>query len=243
MKVCLVIYLLLCSTALHGLKVISLGNDCQTAGHLRANNLRTQAYPFDWLQTLHFGGLYKVIEDDFKFFLDERYLIKDGPKILNTYYNIGFWHDFPTDQPASFEAGFYEGVAQEDFLSHISKVNEKYKRRIDRFLALLKSDEFVIFIRSHLKAIEALGLVKLFKNKFPHLKFILVAIVDKYDNELVQSDWNQENLHIFFVKDEHIGEWHSHKWWSEDAWARIFSRLNLVESQVNVNLKLTDEKI
>ena len=76
--------------------IISLGFNCYPAQNIQENNLRTLAFPFDWMGC-SLEGLCALLEDDFQDFLNPAYLYKNdqGNIIINSKYNFGFWHDFP----------------------------------------------------------------------------------------------------------------------------------------------------
>jgi hypothetical protein len=93
--------------------IVPLGIDCSLANYFRDKNIRTEAYPFDWVVSYH--GIDILLENEFKNFFPN-----EGE---NSTDYIRFMHDkFP-----------------EDIL--------KYKKRIDRFLRLIQSDQHVVFIR------------------------------------------------------------------------------------------------
>lgn len=95
-KTILIYMFFLASSDLYAAKVISLGGDCTVAGMYRQLNLRTVAYPFDWMYST-FESVYKAFEDDFQHFLDPEALKigSDGASIID-YYGLKFVHDFPT---------------------------------------------------------------------------------------------------------------------------------------------------
>ena len=75
--------------------VISLGCDCHPAYVLKALNLRTLNYPFDWLSTTPSKGMdyvNKNIEERFKFFSTNLEKNKSGDVISNNYPDAQFLH-------------------------------------------------------------------------------------------------------------------------------------------------------
>lgn len=116
---------------------VSLGSNCQAAVSIQENKLRKEAYPFDWLLTFNEERLIALLEDDFSFFLDERYLFRD-PNLLsaveNSYYEMEFRYDFSIESDVEFKESLKE-------------VQAKYDRRIQRFRALNDHSGKVFFIR------------------------------------------------------------------------------------------------
>ena len=128
---------------------VSLGYNCDVAQLLRYSNLRKKAYPFDWCIT-PIDSVVRLVENNFYGFLDSgsldfsephralffeesKHHIVEADKIVVTakcsHYNMVFPHDF---SDASQEV--YEEVVQ------------KYLSRIERFLDLMKSERFVVFV-------------------------------------------------------------------------------------------------
>jgi hypothetical protein len=113
------------------MEYISLGSDCAIAYHLERLGLRTHSYPFDWvlspciepsiqdnfpwLDELQFkhNNYYPRIEEQWK---DETELLQ---YVVDVKYKITFLHDFSS---------------KED----LPGVKEKYRRRIDRFQAVMR---------------------------------------------------------------------------------------------------------
>ena len=116
---------------------VSLGSYCEAAGSLRENKLRTEAFPFDWLLTFNQEKLISLLENDFSFFLEEKYLFRDPNRLSaveNSYYEMEFRHDFLE------ESG-------EEFKKNLQEIQEKYDRRIQRFRELKNHKGKVVFIR------------------------------------------------------------------------------------------------
>lgn len=100
--------------------IISLGAFCFIAGNLRSLNLRTQAFPFDWNIT-DMKTVITLLNNNFEDFCNAQYLVKkyDNKNIFfdnKKYSLLRFVHDF------------------DENLCNINEVEEKYTRRIERFL-------------------------------------------------------------------------------------------------------------
>lgn len=164
---------------------ISLGCSCEVAHQLRWNGMRDRAFPFDWLLTTNCAGFVALLEDNFKFFMDNRYLSmachnSTYTSLFNNYYYIEFRHDL-YDMDTSFE-------------EHLPFIQEKYEKRIHRFRELGSYPGKVYFIRSayppeydHSSAIvteECLALTfshakdlrDTLNKLFPYLDFTLVIV-------------------------------------------------------------------
>src|SRR5262245_43310694 len=120
---------------------ISLGGSCQIAHQLRLNQIRSAAFPFDWIIT-PVESLCAFIESDFRDFLAPENLRlnvnmdPDPPCVEDARYNVLFPHDFPHDV---------------SFLREIEHVKAKYQRRIDRFRTVLASDAKVLLMRTDIE--------------------------------------------------------------------------------------------
>lgn len=184
------------------MKYVSLGSVCEISHILKAGNLRLLAYPFDWITTIDSNKFLKILEDDFEFFLDDKFLIpvnKDPYPLLNTYYNIEFLHD---------------GVFNESLFSkNIEIFKDKYTRRINRFRDLRTSSEHVIFMRHSYKFSMSdphriyfcqdnleiddeytLKLFNLLKQYFPDLKFTLIIVNNHNNNNIVEEKRLNEHI-------------------------------------------------
>lgn len=121
--------------------VVSLGFFCSPALEFKKIGVRKASLPFDWLISSEFENVLKLIKNGFEDFLNPEYMyqLKDHPKYYrNVKYEIDFYHDF--DEYISFD-------------EQIDAVTQKYKRRIDRFFALIqKPTLFIRYISSQKEA-------------------------------------------------------------------------------------------
>lgn len=122
--------------------IYSIGEDCGCAGNLKKHSLRLCSGPFDWLTNAPFEKRTEIILNDFVGFInfeDFHKLSKDSNRVNdnnNDYYQnkrtgFYFYHDFP---------------AECDFAQVFPIVKNKYERRIQRFLDVLKSDKKVLLV-------------------------------------------------------------------------------------------------
>ncbi len=168
---------------------VSLGSYCDPAHVLRLCNLRKAAFPFDWIISFDGEGLIEMLNDDFREFLKDEYLIPYGPAghLLNTYYHSEFLHE-----------GAFNGDA---FQQNLEKLKIKYQRRIERFRELNEYQGKVFFIRAaymysatdpnryykfreNLDITEgySLRLYMALHQRFPNLDFTLVIMNDHNQN-------------------------------------------------------------
>lgn len=123
--------------------VYSLGGDCTCARYMLKYHLRSYASPFDWLAFVDFVPRMKLIENDFKNFMnieDLKFIQRKtgldylNPKIIDfedTRNGFHFYHDFPKGQ-----------TLEESY----PVVKEKYNRSIKRFLNLLETADKPLLI-------------------------------------------------------------------------------------------------
>lgn len=112
---------------------ISLGYFCDVAEAIQRIGLRKQSYPFDWIISNDLNSLLLLIKNCFKDFLNYDVLLQSKTKksiYKNAKYNVIFYHDF--DEYLSLE-------------KQLPKIQEKYKRRIDRFYNSIRQP--TLFIR------------------------------------------------------------------------------------------------
>lgn len=111
---------------------ISLGHCCYVAIELEKLGLRDSSMPFDWLR-IRWKGIERSFNTRFDGYLDYDSLYQKTNELhvyKNIEYGVGFVHDF---------------VSYKSLKSQIAKVQEKYKRRIDRFFEHITSP--TLFIR------------------------------------------------------------------------------------------------
>lgn len=124
---------------------ISLGRDCCIAYHLQRLGKKKKSYPFDWLLVKNIDAVYSLIENDFRDFLDPKYLqyknniresflvndekIENNVNLLrvtNIKYKINFLHDFSSKD-----------------VDELETVTEKYNRRINRFYTVMRNENII----------------------------------------------------------------------------------------------------
>lgn len=99
---------------------ISIGFFCSVALELERVGLRSSSSPFDWL-ICSVEGMSNLIKNKFDHFLDEDLLLQDSNQrnhYYNPVYNVWFFHEFSK----------YKSLNEQ-----IGDVQQKYRRRINRF--------------------------------------------------------------------------------------------------------------
>jgi len=167
------------------MKFISIGPYCTTANILIKNNLRMEAYPFDYI----FSSLEIVkhcIDDKFKIFLDKKYYefgnsnyttrhtlycnMLDTP-ILKKHFSI--YKDFKMSS-----ANLFNHHNLIDNINHY----ESYKRRCDRLLNLIENNEKIVFVYYNCYTDDFNDLIY-FSNTFSNNKNIFILGIFENTNE------------------------------------------------------------
>lgn len=174
---------------------VSLGSNCTAAYQLRNSNLRTFAYPFDWILSRDINGLFKAIKTDFTdYFLKENLINSAAAQVIDTQYNMYYIHDFP------YHTVLVEGKIvpeiDKNWLEYYPLNKEKYDRRIARFRQLKYAQETIIFFRYfYTTKAEALILKALLEEYLFPKKFTLVVIGDTQE---YKEKWNIAGIENFF---------------------------------------------
>lgn len=208
---------------------ISLGPDCQVAGQLRIANIRTQAFPFDWMATHSFEGVFKVLQEDFKHFLNKNFLVKDTDQIrvLNTHYNILFVHDFPTVENPVVNEFNYASKIPDNFLDYVDEVKKKFDRRITRVRDLLRSiNHKLLLIRTSLLPNQALTLSNFLTKNYPKLNYTIVSV---HNNPNLNYNWKIKGVKNFYVTKLASGtEPGAGNYFAPSEWQKVFRSLKIL---------------
>jgi hypothetical protein len=194
----------------HQVHYIGVGRDCQVAEELKAFGLRKASYPFDWFVSRNFNTVIMAIEEDFEFFLDIDYLIyREGSGYIeNSHYSFLYNHFFPT----------VNWIIVPNWGDYLPAVQTTQNRRIKRFQDLLNSQDTVVFIRTHCLPEEADHFVKVIKNKYPNLDFILTVVHDRED---LKDDWCIPHVLNFYAsKRKGVVDW-----WDRSEWIVVFEHI------------------
>jgi hypothetical protein len=157
--------------------IITLGENCRITYVLISLNLKQESYPFEW-KIVNFEALYNCLEDDFYHFSNPDFFVPyfDQRSPVNKY-GIVLAHDFPVVTLGFDENGNERTAIDPNWLQLLPEVQEKYRRRIDRFHSVCLSNKKVFFVR-YLGTTkrQARNLIKLIASRYPHLDFTLLCI-------------------------------------------------------------------
>jgi hypothetical protein len=184
---------------------ISLGDACGPVLMLRDLKIRTEAFPFDWIQS-PFDAFYKALVSDFAFFLTDLTMRPDKQGVID-HYGFNFTHDWPTihDPHINPLTSDFIGNCQlfNEWEKALPLVREKYHRRIERLKQMCLGRNKIIFIRSgsfSRPKEEALMIRDFFSKKYPTLEFLLVVLSSQ---ENFKTEWNIDHIKNFYLK-----KWH-----------------------------------
>jgi hypothetical protein len=164
---------------------IGLGGSCQTAHQLEINKLKGPTLPFDWVVS-PFSSVHTLLANDFADLLEKENIALVQDDVVGWYvedkkYRIRFLHDFPLDL---------------DFMRSYDEVRAKYARRSKRLLELLSSSRRVLLIRLDITREEAWALDALLRQKFPRLRFDILALGNIPE---MQSGWGLSRISNLFL--------------------------------------------
>ncbi len=147
--------------------IISLGRACDTSFQIRRIFGQETSWPFDWLIT-PYSALCSLIENDFQNFLKEDSLRGANDRVHDTRLGIEFLHDFKDNL---------------SFQEELQFVQEKYFRRIERFLNLMQKSAKILFVRNHqylnqdiLREVESRTLLELLHKSYPSIESHLLVV-------------------------------------------------------------------
>ena len=177
---------------------VSLGNSCSIAYNLKLCNLRTEAYPFDWVRVTNINNVTTLIDNKFNDFLDiDTFVFKEYSDIFEVNSKMGSY--VYKNNYCSFYHEFENRIEREKLLSF----KDKYIRRIERFLDLLQSDKKIIFIREEFGKIKINKINRFIKKLYennPNINFNIILITN--DNIEIES-----NQIINYYSNKKIIDW------------------------------------
>jgi len=181
--------------------IIPFGIRCSNALSLKKLNFRKLSLPFDYIHIKNVKNLFNCLNDDFKYFLNN----KPNDPILNFYnMTMGILHLFP------------------NFYINNHKNNLLLKKRVLRLNNILKSDKRICLLFSNedyfysptnrdlnnenfefLKKIH-----NLLKNKYPNLKFNIICIdgVEHNDYHNIKNIYVTLNNNHKLLNDPMVGD-------------------------------------
>lgn len=191
---------------------VPLGSFCRPAAALKSLGIRKVSLPFDWCVT-SFDALYKILEHDFKNFVNPKFLTlgKSEEQIRNSFYGFNFFHvtfEF-AGKRLEVDQGFFDpdrthlvpvSLQGEEFLDQFTS---KFKRRVNRFYELMTLGVPVYFIREkRTTEREAVALRDLFRKKFPNLEFKIIILDTKEEYLRWENNHSQIIPCAYYTKEE-----------------------------------------
>jgi hypothetical protein len=121
-----------------GVFFMSLGLNCIPAMELRTLGLRKMAMPFDWLRSTP-SAIVNCIRTNFSGFHEDVRLDPKSERVVDSL-DLEFTHDYPTLE------SYNNTPTLEGWEPYIPIICEKYHRRIERFIGVLRSSEIPVVI-------------------------------------------------------------------------------------------------
>ncbi len=189
--------------------IINLGGDCQVAYQLYVHGLRKYALPFDSLIT-PYDSLVNILEHKFMDFMIpdnfELVINENNEKyILDKRYGMRLLHDFKL---------------QEDFLNNYDEIATKYARRIERFIHIVTTAYYPLFIRKIISKEQTNDLKNVLATMREGKPFLLVVLDD---TEEIKDDWGLESVRNYYLRQPEPYIWKG----DVQAWKEIFHELGL----------------
>lgn len=178
---------------------LTLGHDCSPAGALRALELRTTAYPFDWnISTI--SALESCFATNFEYFHKNVVLNDTNTKVVDLYGFI-FPHDYPLENVNNMEEYIGEGVFAEEngkrivnhWMDYNQIVVDKYARRIERFKNIVYDPKpIIVFCRYNTN--EVLKLYHLFITYYKRSDvYFINSSSEPFENDNIKNIYTEKN--------------------------------------------------
>lgn len=188
---------------------VSLGSTCTPAEALRSFGLRKSAFPFDWILSVDGMKVIELLDDNFAFFIDAKYLQPNTRNgiLVHLRYHLEFVHEekFIHDED-SLGAPYFK---------NLEEMQAKYARRVERFKQLRNFPGKVYFFRInwalsthphyafpdegnlHISVYYASQLFHALKRFFPELDFDLIIINDEKEKINFEEIKLTDRIRIF----------------------------------------------
>ena len=191
---------------------ISLGSSCSVAYQLQKHKIRKCAYPFDWIRIIKLSDITNILKNDFCNYIESCEKINesysypisnndnfpdknnvDKSIIMRNKYNVRFYHDFG------------KNTLKDDVVI-------KYRRRIARFMDMIKNNQIIHFVRDEIK-INKINIqmvedfISMIKSMNDNIQFKLIIILHNTKNKKHELlDYKNENVYI--INDiKEFGDW------------------------------------
>ena len=185
--------------------IFSLGENCIPALKLRKYNLRQMAGPFDWVGTPKLKNVNALINTNFANFLNlsnlviPQYASTEDVLVVDSVNYVSFNHDFKTDVNTLTD------------LPSLPQVQEKYFNRINRFMTMLSTSQRLLFIRTNATTTDIMELENILSRMVKN-EFSILVVNHTHVKELLEVDWNINNVCTIELPNEEIWEGNN-SWW------------------------------
>jgi hypothetical protein len=195
------------------MKFISIGPYCSTADVLKSNNLRTEAYPFDYI----FSSLEMVkhcINDNFNIFLDKKYYTygTNNESCRHSFYcdfletPLLVQHHIKNNYSKDYKISSGNLFNHHNLIDNNSGNYEKFKRRCERLLSLIENNEKIVFVYYNCYTTDFDDIID-FYNNFSYNKniYILGIFENNYDKKILYENINckiYQNYHRQIIFNE-----------------------------------------
>lgn len=193
--------------------IISLGCDCHPAFLLDTLHLRKLSLPFDWLKTEPVKGLQFAeanIKEKFEFFLNDLTINRNGNVVSGKYPYSEFYHD--------------RNIINDSF------EQEKYARRISRFLSLKEGSDISYLYAVPLSDLRTTEIAEYFLNSIKLFLTVLkihdtLHIYFRYENETFKNhsifdyfiastkSWDNVKICCYSLDSDRFGFWGNPKYY------------------------------
>jgi hypothetical protein len=133
-----------------------------------------------------------------------------------------FWYSFAYQSPTVHGIRLiHDFTLQDDFLKDYADFSTQYLRRIERFMYVIATSTYPLFIRKTITKDQALDLrnfLLILRNGRP---FLLLTLGN---TEEMRHDWNLEMVHNYYLRQPEPYSWKG----DPDAWKEIFHALGLL---------------
>jgi hypothetical protein len=169
---------------------VPIGNSCSVAYQLQKLNLRTGAFPFDWVRIKKLSTIAQIIRNDF-----DNYGYFELIKGVDQYPILDNDQFNDSGEKKTFSAknnygalSFHDFSSLKSFDPQEELVEEKYTRRIKRFYNCIKSNSKIIFVRDEhqpnkLKVGEVEEFIDEINSINPNIDFQIRIVCHNKDNK------------------------------------------------------------
>jgi len=174
--------------------VFPLGEACLGASNLKASLLREYSCPFDWVYGASFEQRVAILLNDFNGYFEKDKLeykqyikkIHSVPSIcfINKEKSINFIHDFPPENELNLD-------------NYYSFTKEKYDRRINRLLSILKTKNLnilCVYIQLQITKISNDEIISLHNKLRKKFKANIDLLFIRYEPSFRMDEFTLENL-------------------------------------------------